>query len=99
MLTPSATYLTEVAAFYPIKTDVDGRTRRGDWRLCQGGRICVRAPGYGALTVPLGGRRPEEFAPRVLAIIVRCYYRRQAEWRERQEREAIRLGGRRRRPT
>jgi len=91
-------YLSAVAGFYPIKVDIDGRSVRGEWTIKQGGCICVRAPGYGpSLTVPTGSRKPHVYAPVVLAIMVRAYFRRQAEWRERQEREAIRLGGRRRR--
>jgi hypothetical protein len=87
-----------MAGFYPIKCEVDGRSVRGEWTIKQGGCICVRAPGYGpALTVPLGTRRPPEYARVVLAIMARAYFRRQEAWRAHEEREAIRMGGRRRR--
>jgi len=87
-----------MAGFYPIRCEVDGRVVRGSWTIRQGSRICVRAPGYGpSLTVPCGSRKPHQYAPVVLAIMVRAYFRRMDEHRERQEREAIRLGGWRRR--
>ena len=87
-----------MAGFYPISIKVDDRAVRGEWTLKQGGCICVRAPGYGpSLTVPTGSRKPHAYAPIVLAIMVRAYHKRQADHRAWQEREAIRLGGRRRR--
>ena len=87
-----------MAGFYGIKVEVDGRTVRGEWTIFQGGCICVRAPGYGpSMKAPLANRKPAEYARVLLAIMVRCHFKRMAEHRERQEREAIRLGGRRHR--
>jgi|GEM_PF-3883430 len=86
-----------MAGFYPIRVEVDGRACRGEWCLRQGGQICVRSLCYGSLTVPTGTRKPEVYAPIVLAILIRHYYRRQEQHRLWQEQEARRLGGRRRR--
>ena len=98
MRRPAPAYLPEMAGFYPIKVDIDGRSVRGEWTIKQGSRICVRAPGYGpSLTVPCGSRKPHQYAPVVLAIMVRAHFRRQEAWRAHEEREAIRLGGWRRR--
>jgi len=86
-----------MAGFYSIKVEVDGRTCRGEWGLTLDGQLCVRCA-WGRLTVPLCGRRrrPEAWAQIILTVLVRCYEKRREEHRAWQEREAARLGRRRR---
>jgi len=93
---PSTTgaYIGDMAGFYKIKIDVDGRSVTGEWTHMMGGKICVRCQPFGRLVVPVGHRRPEAWAKRVLEIIVRCYYRRRRQERARMEAEAQRLGRR-----
>lgn len=88
-----------MAGFYPISAEVDGKRVRGDWCILQGSQLRVRSLGYGALTVPLRGRRrrPEEWAVIVIRVLVHCYEKREAKDRDRRARETARLGRRRRR--
>lgn len=72
-----------MARFYPVSTDVDGRTYTGEWALIQGGDICVRSK-WGRKPEPLGKAQPEAAAKRILEKIVR-------DFRRQKERDARRL--------
>jgi hypothetical protein len=74
-----------MAAHYPVTVEIDGKTYAGTWTLKQGGRICVGGY-FGARTVELGPRKPEDVAAKILRELVKAWLAKEA--RERKAREA-----------
>lgn len=58
-----------VADFYPVEIELDGKRYAGQWKLRQGGMICVGGF-WGSKTVPLGRAKPEVQAAKILRVLV-----------------------------
>ena len=80
-----------MARYFAVTIIFDGRLCKGDWALLHGGRLHVRAPGWGVDTVEIGLDEPVSAAQAAMRKIVEGYYRAQADERERQARELARL--------
>lgn len=78
---------------YPIAIMVDGRRCKGQWRLAQGGMICVGSP-WGGDIADVGRDRPEIVAARILEQIVRADQKARAQELARQERELAKISRR-----
>lgn len=99
---PTGAYISAMARFYPFKTEIDGRTYRGEWTICQGYRVCVRSlSGFGSEIADIGQLTPQAAAARTLEKLVRAEHKRQADWKAHQAREMERLARprRTRKPT
>lgn len=80
-----------MARYYAIAINIEGRHCKGEWTLLQGGRLHVRAPGWGVDTVEIGMGEPVSAAQLALQRIIVAYERQQNAERERQERELAKL--------
>lgn len=68
---------------YPIKIQVDGAARTGDWQLLQGCKIYVRSA-WGNDTVDGYGENLQQLAERTLERLVRDDEKKRSGWRARE---------------